>query len=59
MKHKKPFTILYGLGIILALTAAFLMWFDVLPTASRVVILLVGISLILTAVPIAKAKKSK
>ena len=59
MKQKQTFTILYGLGIILALTAAFFMWFDILPTASRIVILLVGISLIATAGPIAKARKSK
>jgi len=51
--------VLWVLGIVLALTAAFLMWFGILPTASRIVILIVGISLIATSAAIAKAKKSK
>lgn len=59
MKQKQIFTILLGLGISLALAAAFLMFFGILPVATRIVILIVGISLIAISAPIAKAKKSK
>ena len=58
MNRKQRFTMLFGLGISLALTAAFLMWFGILPTGSRIVMLIVGISLIATSSTIAKDKKS-
>ena len=56
MNQKKLFTILFGLGILLALTAAFLMFLGILPIPARIVILIVGISLIATSAPIAKTK---
>ncbi|MFC1924843.1 hypothetical protein ACFLXA_05735 [Chloroflexota bacterium] len=59
MKQKQIFTASYVLGITLALTAALFMIFDVLPTASRIAILIVGIGLIATAGSIAKDKNSR
>jgi hypothetical protein len=41
--------VVFGLGVALALAAGFLMWFGVLPTASRIVMLIVGIGLIATS----------
>jgi hypothetical protein len=46
---KKRFIIQFSLGLILAITAALLMVFDVLALPARITILLVGISLIATS----------
>jgi len=59
MNQKQTSTILFVLGIILALTAAFFMVFDVLPTALRIVILIVGIGLIAIFGSTRKDRKSK
>lgn len=58
MSRKRLGAAAFGLGIGLALTAGFLMWFGVLPVASRITMLIVGIGLIATSSAIvAKAGK--
>jgi len=59
MNQKQTAIISLVLGIILALTAAFFMVFDVLPTASRIAILIVGIGLIAIFGSTRKDSKSK
>ena len=53
MSRKRISAVIFGLGVALALAAAFLMWFGVLPVASRIVMLIVGIGLIATSSTIA------
>lgn len=56
--RKQGFLLRFVPGIVLALIAAFLMVFDVLPLPARITILIIGIALIATSAVPWKAKKS-
>ena len=49
MGGKRVSAAVFGLGVALAVAAGFLMWFGVLPVASRIVMPIVGIGLIATS----------
>ena len=56
MGRKRISAVVFGLGVALAVAAGFLMWFGVLPVASRIVMLIVGISLIAASRTIPRAR---
>lgn len=57
MNQKQLFTVLFIIGILLALTGATLMFFGIGPLPLRITIGIVGIGLIATSSPIVKLRK--
>jgi hypothetical protein len=56
IKKKNLFRVLFIVGILLALSSATMMFFDITPLPLRITIGIVGISLIATSSPITRAK---
>jgi len=56
MKEKQIFGVLFAIGILVALTGATLMWFDLASVPLRISIVILGTSLIALSNPIAKSK---
>ncbi len=57
INQKRLSMVLFIVGLLLALTGATMMFFGVAPLPLRILITIVGICLIATSSPIAKAKK--
>ena len=57
MKQKQVSIVLFIIGILLALISAILIFFGIAPLPLGITVLIVGIGLIATASPIARAKK--
>ena len=56
MKEKQIFGLLFVIGILIALIAAILMWFGIAPIPLRIIILILGTSLIALSNPVSKSK---
>ncbi len=57
MKQKKIYSVIFAIGLLLALKAAALMFFGIYPLPLRITIGSIGISLISLATPISRVKQ--